>query len=78
MAKVCDDCKMKTPLPSSESVETFESSQEGGDASSDHEVLHQLESLEPINQCLSVIGETPIAKKKLQNIKYRKQKLKKI
>ena len=31
-----------------------------------------------MNQCLTAIGETLIAKKKLQRLKYHKQKLKKI
>jgi len=50
----------KTPLPRSESAE--KSSQDGG-ASIDHEVLDQFESPEPINQCLSAIAETYVAKK---------------
>ena len=65
----------KTPLPRSESVE--KSSQEDGGASIDHEVLDQLESLEPMNQCLRAIADL-CCQKKLQHIKYQKQKLKKI
>ena len=38
----------------------------------------QLESLKTINQCLSAIGETPIVKKKLQQTKYPREKMKKI
>jgi len=50
----------KTPLPRSESVE--KSSQEDGGTSIDHDVPDQLESLELINQCLSAIAETYVAK----------------
>ena len=81
-AKVCDDCRKmlaKTPLPRSESEEMIESSQEDSDASSEREeVYYQHELLQPVNQCLSAIGETPILKKKLQHVKYRIQKFKKI
>ena len=85
---MCDDCRKKltmAPLPRSESEEVVKSSEEEvvesgeeDNASSEHEeVFYQQESLQPLNQCLTAIGETPIAKKKLQ-VKYRKQKLKKI
>ena len=44
----------------------IESSQEDSDASSEREeVFYQHEFLQPMNQCLSAIGETPILKKKL-------------
>ncbi len=47
--KVCDDCRKKL-AKTSESVVMFESSQEGGGASSESEELfHQHESLEPIS-----------------------------
>ena len=67
------------PLPRSESEEVVESSEEEvvesgeeDNASSEHEeVFYQQESLQPLNQCLTAIGETPIAKKKLQQVKYR-------
>ena len=80
-AKVCDDCRKKltvVPLPRSESEEVLESSEEDSASCEGEEVFYQQESLQPVNQCLTAIGETPIAKKKLQQVKYRKQKLKKI
>ena len=57
-----------------------ESSQESACAStaSEEKVLHQQGSLESVNQCLATIGESPIMKKKLQQVKYPKDKLKKI
>ena len=80
-AKVCDDCRKKltmAPLPRPESEEVVKSSEEEvvesgeeDNASSEHEVFYQQESLQPLNQCLTAIGETPIAKKKLQQVKYR-------
>ena len=72
-AKVCDDCRKKltmAPLPRSESEEVVESSEEvveSGEednaSSEQEEVFYQQESLQPLNQCLTAIGETPIAKK---------------
>ena len=81
-AKICDDCRKKLaqlPVQGTESDEPFESSQVEASASSQHEeVLIPQESLETVNQCLSTLGETPIVKKKLQQAKYPKEKLKKI
>ena len=81
-AKVCDDCKTKkksvAPLPRSESEEVVESGEEDSANSEYEEIFYQQESLQPLNQCLTAIGETPIAKKKLQQVKYFKWKLKKI
>ena len=61
---MCDDCRKKlskVPLPTPESAEAFESSQDDGSANSDPEELsYQQESTEPVNQCLSAIVETPI------------------
>lgn len=78
-AKVCDACRKKlsqVPIAETESADLFESSEEDI-ASSTHpaeETFCQLESLEPINQCLSAIGETPVVKKKLQHTKYQREK----
>ena len=75
--KICDDCRKKfTKL----SMPRTKSSQESACAStaSEEKVLHQQGSLESVNQCLTTIGESPIMKKKLQQIKYPKEKLKKI
>ena len=80
-AKVCDACRKKlaqVPVARSESTDQFESSQEDAGASSQEEVSYEHESLESINQCLSAIGETPVVKKKLQQAKYPKEKMKKI
>ena len=82
-AKICDDCRKKEasiPTPEAKSETPLESSEEA--CASSHslyeEVYSQHLSLEPVNQCLSAIGETPIVKKKLQQVKYPKEKLKKI
>ena len=66
------------PLPRSESEdvesseeEVVESGEEDNASSEHEEVFYQQESLQSLNQCLT-------AKKKLQQVKYCKQKLKKI
>ena len=87
-AKICDDCRKKLaqlPTKVSESEELPESSEEDGASSySEHagasgcseKTVHS--PLQSMNQCLSVIGETPIVKTKLNQAKYPKEKLKKI
>ena len=81
-AKVCDACRKelsRAPIAATESADLLESSEDV--AASTHpaeETSYQLESLETINQCLSAIGETPIVKKKLQQTKYPREKMKKI
>ncbi len=82
-AKVCDACRKKLAQVTearAESPDQFESSQEDAGASSqlEEDVSYQHKSLESINQCLSAIGETPVVKKKLQQAKYPKEKVKKI
>ena len=78
-AKICDDCRKKVasiPTPEAKS-ETREEA-----CASSHSLYEEVYSphlsLEPVNQCLSAIGETLIVKKKLQQVKYPKEKLKKI
>ena len=66
------------PLPRFESEEVVKSSEEDGASSEREEAFYQQESLQTVDQCFTAIGETSIAKKKLQQVKYRKQKLKKI
>lgn len=66
--KVRDGCRKQltmAPLPRSESEEVIKSGEEDGASSEGEEVFHQQESLQPVNQCLTAIGETHIAKKKL-------------
>ena len=85
--KICDDCRKKLaklPVLSAE-VESTDSESQGwesqdvGESSQlEESALHQQESVESLNQCLSAIGETPITKKKLQQVKYPKEKLKKV
>ena len=82
-AKVCDACRKelsRVTIAATESADLFESSEEDVAASTHpaEETSYQLESLETINQCLSAIGETPIVKKKFQQTKYPREKMKKI
>ena len=61
-----------TPVTeSSESVDLEESDQ-------DRDSCRNLAILESVNQCLGEIGETPVVKKKLQQVHYPKDKLKRI
>jgi len=80
--KVCDDCRKKLaqmPTPSVESTESYGSSQEDASANTQYaESAYQQQSLESLSQCLTSIGETPINKKKLQQVHYPKEKMKKI
>ena len=62
------NCILCSIYCSSESEEVVESGVEDS-ASSEHEEVFYLQ---PFDQCLTAIGETPIAKKKLQQIEYRK------
>ena len=82
-AKICDDCRKKVasiPTPEAESEIPLESSEEA--CASSHSVYEEEcsphASLEPVNQCLNALGETPIVEKKLQQVKYPKEKLRKI
>ena len=80
-AKICDDCRKKVasiPTPEAESETPLESSEEA--CASSHSLYEEVcsphVSLEPVNQCLNALGETPIVKKKLQQVKYPKEKMK--
>ena len=68
------------PTPEAESETPLESSEEA--CASSHSLYEEVcsphVSLEPVNQCLNALGETPIIKKKLQQVKYPKEKMKKI
>ena len=82
-AKMCDDCRKKVaklPAPEAESEAPLESSEEANASSYSlcEELRSPYESLESGNQCLTALGETPIVKKKLQQVKYPKEKLKKV
>ena len=87
-AKICDECRKQlgklpitdpttessacTPVTeSSESVDLEESDQ-------DRDSCRNFATLESVNQCLGEIGETPVVKKKLQQVHYPKDKLKRI
>ena len=72
--KICDNCRKKLADMSS----ATESSEEDVEVGGTENVLQEEESLDPFNQCLSAIGETPVVKKKLQQVKYPKEKIKKI
>ena len=50
----------------------------GASSQIEEDVFYAQESLDPINQCLGGIGETPIVRKKLNQVRYPKEKLKKI
>ena len=87
--KICAGCRIelaKIPVAevnSTESIESgecslIESALESGACSLQEDAFQKQESLKSLNQCLAAIGETPIAKKKLQQVKYPKEKIKKI
>ena len=50
----------------------------GASSQVEEDVFYAQESLDPIDQCLGGIGETPIVRKKLDEVRYPKEKLKKI
>ena len=84
-AKICDNCRKKLaqisePVSAPEEHGSNESGQDDPSASSqvEEDVFCAQESLDPINQCLGAIGETPIVRKKLDQVRYPKEKLKKI
>ena len=71
------------PIPESESASSFESNHTDDGKSSQiyvvkHEVLCEHEPLAFVNRCLDAIGESPIVQKKLKQVKYPREKLKKI
>ena len=69
--KVCDSCRKKIAKTTGDSSESDE----------DETVVFKddvTESVETVNLCLDVIGETPICQRKLQQVKYPKEKLNKI
>ena len=69
--KVCDSCRKKIAKTTGDSSESDE----------DETVVFKddvTESVETVNLCLDVIGETPICQRKLQQVKYPKKKLNKI
>ena len=80
--KICDSCRKQLAKIPSKEIESTESCESSHDVSVcghlEHSDFHNKESLESLNQCLTAIGETPVVKKKLQQIKYPKQKIKKI
>ena len=83
--KTCDNCRKKLaqisePVSAPEEHGPYESGQDDPSASSqvEEDVFYAQESLDPINQCLGGIGETPIVRKKLDQVRYPKEKLKKI
>ena len=73
-AKVCDACRKELALLPTESSQEDDTA----DSNSQEEVSYPNDSLDTLNQCLSAIGETPVIKKKLQQTKYPKEKIKKI
>ena len=88
-AKICDECRNRVgKLPIPETVPSISSDSDGeipediGDA--DFESLQAMksqehaEALQGINDCLGKVGQTPIVAHKLGQVKYPKQKLKKI
>ena len=72
--------KTPTPEAAAESEASFESSEEA--CASSYSLCEELcsphEPLESVNQYLTTLGETPIVKKKLQQVKYPKEKFKKV
>ena len=84
-AKICNECRKqlgKLPIPdptteSSECTPVTESSQ-SVQLDEESDSCRNLPTLESVNQCLGEIGETPVVKKKLQQVHYPKDKLKRI
>lgn len=72
--KICDSCRKQLGQTTVEEISVDESLDDDIDNSY---TCHQ-EQLESINECLKVIGETPVVKKKLVNTGYQKEKLSKI
>ena len=68
---ICDSCRKKIAKTTHDSSESDE----------DETVVFKddvTESVETVNLCLYVIGETPICQRKFQQVKYPKEKLNKI
>ena len=80
-SKICDNCRKKLlisiPDPYSESGfdKSPTPSPPGSPPGAEVHKFEELESMKLINQCLEVIGETPISKRKQQSKKYLGQKL---
>ena len=77
-SKICDDCRKK--LAKTSSIPTIpQDIASESDVEPEGDVFTDVsETLASLNQCLGVIGETPVCKPKLHQTKYTKQKIKKI
>lgn len=73
-SKICDDCRKKLAK-----VPTTPQDSSASESESESEVyVDTSESLASLNQYLSAIGETPVSKHKLHQVKYSKEKIQKI
>ena len=72
--------KLPIPDPTTESSECtpVTESSESVHLDEESDSCRNLPTLESVNQCLGEIGETPVVKKKLQQVHYPKDKLKRI
>ena len=82
-AKICNDCRKKiaklpTPEPESETPVGLSEEAYASTYSLSGELCSPHESVESVNQCLIALGETLIVKKKLQQVKYPKENVKKV
>lgn len=79
-AKICDECRKRVgKLPVPEIVPSTSCSDEDeGEVPEDIKSQEHAEALQGINDCLGKVGQTPIIAHKLGQVKYPKQKLKKI
>ena len=87
-AKICDECRKRVgKLPVPETVPSTSSDEEEGeipegigddyDFESPRTMISE-EALQGVNDCLEKVGQTPIVAHKLGQLKYPKQKLKKM
>lgn len=81
--RICDSCRKQlageeTPVDESSDVDIDNVDEIPLDGSLDDSYTCQHEQLVSINECLKVIGETPIVKKKLVHTGYQKEKLSRI
>ena len=80
-SKICDNCrkKLSISIPDPYSESGFDKSPTpsppGSPPGAEVHKFEELESMKLINQCLEVIGETPITKRKQQSKKYLGHKL---